>query len=140
MCEVMGFIDLLGDESLGSVERRIERHDELDERIGRWTATRTPMEVMKSLQARGVPAAAVQHPEDRIERDPNTKAWNLFPTVQHEEIGKIRVDGMAVKLSETPARIEKGGPTLGQHNDEVFGDILGMPPKTVRTLTEEGVI
>ncbi|MYH11325.1 MAG: CoA transferase, partial [Rhodothermaceae bacterium] len=82
----------------------------------------------------------VQHPEDRIEHDPNTKAWDLFPTVQHEEIGKIRVDGMAVKLSETPATIQKGAPTLGQHNDEVFGDILGMSSETVRTLTEEGVI
>ena len=140
MCEVMGFSDLAADDSLGNLEARIERHDEIDERIGEWTATRSPMEVMKSLQDRGVPAAAVQHPEDRIEHDPNTKAWGLFPTVEHEEIGKIRVDGMAFRMSETPATIEKGAPTLGQHNDEVFEGILGMPPETVRTLTDEGVI
>ena len=140
MCDVMGFSDLAADDSLNDVECRIERHDELDNRISDWTATRQPMEVMKSLQAKGVPAAAVQHPEDRIDHDPNTAAWGLFPTVQHEEMGKIRVDGMAFKMSETPATIQKGAPTLGQHNAEVFEGILGMPSEAVRGLTEEGVI
>ena len=140
ICDVMEFSDLSSDESLGSVECRIERHDELDKRIEEWTETRTPMQVMKSLQARGVPAAAVQHPEDRIEHDPNTKAWNLFPTVEHAEMGRARVDGMAVKLSDTPSVVQKGAPTLGQHNREVFGDILGMSKETVRALTHEGVI
>ena len=140
MCEVMRFSDLAADDTLNSVEGRIERHDELDMRIEGWTETRPPMQVMESLQARGVPAAAVQHPEDRIEHDPNTKAWGLFPTVEHKEIGNVRVDGMAVRLSETPAAIETGAPTLGQHNDEVFGEVLGMPTDTMRALMDEGVI
>ena len=140
LCETMGLSDLVSDESLNSVEGRIERHDELDERIQNWTESRTPMQVMELLQSRGVPAAAVQHPEDRIEHDPNTKAWGLFPTVEHAEMGKARVDGMAVTLSETPATIEKGAPTLGQHNTDVYGDILGMSTDTVLELTDEGVI
>ena len=140
MCEVMEFSDLAADRDLDTVECRIERHDELDRRIEEWTAVRAPMQVMEALQSKGVPAAAVQHPEDRIEHDPNTKAWGLFPTVDHVEMGKARVDGMAVRLSETPATIERGAPALGQHNDEVFGGILGMSPETVRTLTDKGVI
>ncbi len=140
MCDVMGFSDLASDESLDTVEGRIERHDELDARIERWTETRTPMEAMEALQSRGAPAAAVQRPQDRIENDPNTEAWNLFPTVEHAEIGRIRVDGMAAKLSGTPAVIRRGAPTLGQHNDEVFGGILGMSQETVQALTDEGVI
>ena len=140
LCETMGLSDLASDESLKSVEGRINRHDELDERIQNWTESRNPMQVMELLQSRGVPAAAVQHPEDRIERDPNTKAWGLFPTVEHAEMGSARVDGMAVALSETPATIEKGAPTLGQHNSDVYGDILGMSTDTVLELTDEGVI
>ena len=140
LCETMELSDLASDESLNSVEGRIERHDELDERIQNWTESRTPMQVMELLQSRGVPAAAVQHPEDRIEHDPNTKAWGLFPTVEHAEMGSARVDGMAVTLSETPATIEKGAPTLGQHNSDVYGDILGMSTDTVLELTDEGVI
>ena len=140
LCQAMGFSDFAGDESLMKVDCRVERHDELDERIRSWTETRTPTVVMESLQEKGVPAAAVQHPGDRIERDPNTKAWDLFPTVEHPEMGIVRVDGMAVKLSETPAVIEKGAPTLGQHNSEVYGDILGMSTDAVLELTDEGVI
>ena len=140
MRDVMGFDDLAADETLSSVEGRMKRHDELDSRIERWTSSRTPMEVMESLQNHGVPAAVVQRPEERIERDPNTKAWGLFPSVQHKEMGRVRVDGMAIKLSETPAVIERGAPTLGQNNEEVFGGILGMSSEDVRTLTDKGVI
>ena len=47
---------------------------------------------------------------------------------------------MAVKMSETPAIIKRGAPTLGQHNEGVFSEILGMSAETVRDLTDEGVI
>lgn len=140
VCEAMGFSDLAGDEALAGLEGRIERHDELDERITAWTETRSPKEVTEKLQAKGVPAAPVQRPEDRIENDPNVREWGLFPTVEHGEIGRIRVDGMPIKLSETPARIERGAPTLGEHNEEVFVGTLGMSSADYRALTDEGVI
>ena len=98
------------------------------------------MNVMDALQSRGVPAAAVQHPQDRIEHDPNTEAWGLFPTVKHELMGKVRVDGMPMKHSKTPARIQHGAPVLGQHNRQVFGEVLGMDSDTIEALSEQGVI
>ena len=61
-------------------------------------------------------------------------------TVEHPEMGRVRVDGSPIMLSETPAVIERGAPTLGQHNDEVFVDLLGMGSETVRTLSDRGVI
>ena len=139
-CEAMGFSDLARDESLAGVEGRIARHDELDERITAWTETRSQKEVTERLQAKGVPAAPVQRPEDRIENDPNVREWGLFPTVEHGEIGRIRVDGLPIKLSETPASIERGAPTLGEHNEEVFVGTLGMSQSDYRALTDEGVI
>ncbi len=140
LCKVMGFDDLAADASLAALEGRMERHDEIDARIEAWTETRARMDAMYALQAEGVPAGAVQRPEDRIEDDPNTRAWNLFPTVEHSKMGRVRVDGMPIELSETPARIERGAPTLGQHNDEVFGGVMGMDSETIRSLVEEGVI
>ena len=56
------------------------------------------------------------------------------------EIGRIRVDGLPIKLSETPASIERGAPTLGEHNEEVFVGTLGMSQSDYRALTDEGVI
>ena len=140
LCRVMRLGDLASDDELADVDGRIARHDEIDARIEAWTRARTPMQAMEALQDAGVPAGAVQRPEDRIENDPNTSAWGLFPEVRHPKMGKVRVDGMPVKLSRTPARIQRGGPTLGQHNAQVFGDVLGMDESTVADLTERGVI
>ena len=140
MCEVMGLADMAADRRLLNVEGRVEHHDEIDSRMEEWTSAKTPMQVMEAMQSRGVPSAAVQRPEDRTEHDLNTQSWGLFPTVEHPEMGRVRVDGSPIMLSETPAVIERGAPTLGQHNDEIFGDLLGMGSETVRTLSDKGVI
>ena len=139
LCEVIGADDMASDDRLATVDGRMEHHDEIDERIEAWTSVRSPMQAMEALQARRVPAGAVQRPADRIDNDPNTKEWGLFPPVDHPMMGKVRVDGMPIKLSETPARIERGGPTLGQHNQEVFAGVLGIDQATVDAFTEEGV-
>ena len=123
-----------------TLETRMERQDDIDGAIQRWTTTRTPTEVMNALQSRGIPAAAVQRPEDRMEHDPNNKAWGLFPTVKHELIGEVRVDGMPMKHTETPASIRNGAPILGQHNQQVFGDTLGIDSDALTALSEQGVI
>ena len=140
LCRVLGLDDLAADEELSDVDGRIARHDEIDARIEAWTSARTPMQAMESLQTAGVPAGAVQRPEDRIENDPNVREWGLFSEVEHPKMGRVRVDGMPLKLSRTPARIERGGPTLGQHNAQVFGDVLGMDESTIAEMTEQGVI
>ena len=140
MCEVMGLTDLAADSRLANVEGRVKHHDAIDIRIEEWTSARTPMQVMEAMQGKGVPSAAVQRPEDRTDRDLNTQSWGLFPEVEHPEMGRVRVDGSPIKLSETPAVIERGAPTLGQHNDEIFGDLLGMGSETVRSLSDRGVI
>ena len=140
LCRVLCLDDLAVDEELADVDGRMARHDEIDARIEAWTSIRTPMQAMESLQGVGVPAGAVQRPEDRIENDPNVREWGLFSEVEHPKMGRVRVDGMPVKLSRTPARIERGGPTLGQHNAQVFGDVLGMDESTIAEMTEQGVI
>ena len=140
LCRVMSLDDLAVNEELADVDGRMARHDEIDARIEAWTSIRTPMQAMESLQGVGVPAGAVQRPEDRIENDPNVREWGLFSEVEHPKMGRVRVDGMPVKLSRTPARIERGGPTLGQHNAQVFGDVLGMDESTIAEMTEQGVI
>ena len=55
-------------------------------------------------------------------------------------MGDVRVDGLPVHLSETDWRLERGGPCLGEHNDYVYGDLLGLAPAEIASLREEGVI
>ena len=140
ICRVLRLDDLAADSGLASLDGRIERQDEIDARIESRTESRSHMEITRALQSAGVPAGAVQRPKERIEDDPNTRAWNLFPHVSHPEIGAMQVDGMPIRLSETPARIERGAPTLGQHNSRIFGGVIGIDADALAALEREGVI
>lgn len=116
------------------------RQDELDGLMERWTSARTAREAMDALQARGVPAAVVQHPQERMDEDANTLEWGTFPEVEHGEMGRVRVEGMPMRMSATPAVIERGAPLLGEHNDFFYDNILALPKSEQRELYAEGVI
>ena len=113
--------------------------DALDERIGAWTATRDRFATAEALRAVGVPAVAVASPEDRIDHDPGTSEWGLWPTVLHREMGDVRVDGVPVRFSETDWHIERGGPCLGEHTSQVLSEILGLADAEIAQLAKDGV-
>lgn len=140
ICEVMGNGGLADDERFATIESRMARQDELDGLMEGWTSGRTAREAMDALQARGVPAAVVQHPEERMDEDANTLAWGTFPEVEHGEMGRVRVEGMPMRMSKTPAAIERGAPLLGEHNDFFYDNVLALSKATQRELYAEGVI
>lgn len=119
---------------------RLRHQDELDALLQSWTRRHDRFDLARRLQQAGVPAAAVQRPEERIDNDPNTAAWGLWPTVKHREIGEVRVDGLPIHLSETDWTIEQGAPCLGEHNDEVFGGLCGLSAAELEELRKEGVL
>ena len=87
-----------------------------------------------------MPASVVARPEDRIEHDPATSAWGLWPVVHHREMGDVRVDGLPVHLSATDWEITRGGPCLGEHNDVVFREVLGLSSTEIDALRDAEVI
>ena len=119
---------------------RLAAQDELDALVAEWTKGLQKFETERKLQAAGLPAAAVQKPRERIDEDPETEQFGLWPTVHHSKMGEVRVDGMPAKFSKTPWRIERGAPCLGEHNDEVFSGLLGLSKHEIDALREEGVI
>ena len=140
VCDAIGRTDLLTDDRFDTLPNRMRHQDALDAVVQAWTIERAPSEAMDALQARGVPAAAVQHPQERMDEDANTLAWGTFPEVQHGEMGRVRVEGMPMKLAKTPARIQRGAPLLGQHNDFFYDDILMLDKAEQRELYAAGVI
>ncbi len=119
---------------------RLAAQDELEALVAGWTRSRDRFALAEALRTAGVAAAPVQRPGERIGDDPTTTAWGLWPTVQHAAMGEIRVDGLPVHLSETDWAITEGGPTLGQHNDAVYADVLGLSPAEIDELRGEGII
>lgn len=117
---------------------RLANEDALDAVIGGWTSQQDKYELQGRLRAAGIPASVVQRPEERIEHDADTAG--LWPLVSHSAMGEVRVDGLPVCFSATPGRIERGAPCLGEHNEDVFGRLLGLAPAEVAQLQAEGVI
>jgi crotonobetainyl-CoA:carnitine CoA-transferase CaiB-like acyl-CoA transferase len=126
------------DERFATLQGRLAHEDALDAEVAAWTAGQDKFEVQRRLRSAGVPCSAVQKPGERVEHDPDTEG--LWPLITHTAMGELRVDGMPAKFSRTPWRMEHGAPCLGEHNELVFGRLLGLSPADVAQLREEGVI
>ena len=129
-----------GDSRFSTVAGRLAHEEELDKLVEAWTREHNHFDAAAALVAAGVPASAVQRPEERIDHDANTSAWGLWPLVQHSEMGSVRVDGLPVHLSASDWHIERGGPCLGEHNDKVFSEVLGLSANEIQQLRDEQVI
>lgn len=122
------------------MDSRLTAQDPLDELVGAWTAARGKFDVQERLREAGVPVSAVMKPQERIDLDASTGEFGLWPTVHHTEMGDLRVDGHPVHFSETDWRITRGGPCLGEHNEEVLTRLLGLSQDEVARLAAEGVL
>jgi crotonobetainyl-CoA:carnitine CoA-transferase CaiB-like acyl-CoA transferase len=125
---------------LASLAGRFAAQAALDANVAAWARGFEKYALARELQSVGVPAAAVAKPEERIDQDPSTAAWGLWPTVEHSKMGRVRVDGLPVHLSRTDWKMERGGPCLGEHTELVLGKLLGMSPEDVAKLRAEGVV
>jgi crotonobetainyl-CoA:carnitine CoA-transferase CaiB-like acyl-CoA transferase len=128
------------DDDLATFTHRFARRHMVDEQIEAWTRRYERRKVVDVLKAAGVPAEQVATPEDRIENDPRTSTWNLWPWVHHDEIGDTRVEGIPIHMSESDWSIARGAPCLGDDNEYVYGSLLGLSEAEITDLGARGVI
>ncbi len=122
---LVGAVPALRDLSaLDSYGARRGRREAIDEVIRGWSAGRDPFEAAEFLTAAGVPAATVSRPAD-LYHDPQLAHRGFFVVCEHASMGPTPYDGPVTIFSETPARLT-AGPVIGQHNDIVLSQILGL--------------
>lgn len=138
LLDVIGRPDLKEDPRFGDPVRRAAHAGAIDEVISAWTCRRTKREAMERLGRAGVPAGATF---DTLEltRDEHLARREVIVAVDHPTRGPIRMPGWPVKMERSHVRVE-AAPLLGQHNREVYGDLLGLSPAELARLSEEGVI
>lgn len=134
------FIDKPWCEQFSDQDFRLAHQDELDAHMDTWSSQQDKFELQDQLRERQVPVAAVQKPQERIEKDPTTENFGLWPTVEHTKMGAVRVDGNPVHFSDTDWQLHTGAPCLGEHTEQVLTELLGMTVAQVDTLRAEGVI
>ena len=140
LCHLMGRPGMALDPKYATNEARVANQDELDAIVGRWTRARRRYDIMRKCQAAGIIAAVVQSAEDRVEYDPQLQHRGMHPIIDHPEIGEVPYEGYPVKLSRTPAFVHGRAPTLAEHNQYVYGELLGMSDAEIASLRERGVI
>lgn len=138
-CRVVDHPEWAGDPRFASLEGRLRHVEELDQLVEGWTRARAPEEVMHTLQQAGVPAGVVQSSADLL-ADPQLQARGFYTRLDHPEIGAHYYEGPSGLLSWTPGRITQRGPLLGEHNDYVFRELLGLPEEVINTYIIDGVI
>jgi crotonobetainyl-CoA:carnitine CoA-transferase CaiB-like acyl-CoA transferase len=118
---------------------RHRNQDELDQLIAEWTSLRDSHEVMNILQKAGIAAGAVLDAKELLE-DPHLESRGFFETVTHPEAGTHPYIGMYAKFSKTPGSIRKPAPLLGEDNEYVFGELLGLSQAEMDRLVQDGII
>lgn len=143
LCQVLDSPALAAEgEKFADPVTRYHRQDELDAIIARWTATQDQYQVMEALQARGVPAGPVLNARQLL-ADPHLRARGFFEAAEHPPetgLGREKYLGRGWKLSGSPIRIQGPAPRLGEGNDHVLRQVLGLPEEEIAQLRQEGVI
>lgn len=139
LCRIMGRPELGQDRRFATLAGRKENEKELDRLIGEWTADRDYYGVMDELQKAGL-AAGPSLSGEGLFKDPHLKERGAFQQVEHPVIGPDWALSPPWNLSETPAAIRRHAPLLGEHNDLIFHELLGISRERIKELQDEEVI
>lgn len=114
------------DAKFATLDARKQHEDELEAHITEWTREHTAEELMALLQSKGVPAGVVQNARDVLEADDHLKARGYYQYLDHPETGRSAYDGAPFVMSKTPGTLRSPAPLLGQDNEYVCKEILGL--------------
>ena len=133
LCGVAGLDDLA---SLDA-PARVARREEIDERLAAWTKPLTRFEVVRELQAVGVPAASILH-NWQLHADPHFHARGAWVDIDHPDTGVYPYPGFMWRFSRTAPAVRSHAPRFAEANDYVFGELLGLDAEAIARLYEVG--
>jgi formyl-CoA transferase len=139
LCEAMERSELCADERYATHTQRGAHQRELDEQVEQWTQARSCAEVLALMERFGVPAGQMYRAPE-ILADPHVQARRAVIPVAHPDFGSLRMQNVAPRLSETPGGVRSPSPRLGEHNEEVYLQLLGMSRERLRELAAQKVI
>jgi benzylsuccinate CoA-transferase BbsF subunit len=139
LCRVMENPAWADEEKFSGALSRWENQEEMDAYIEEWTMGFSSYELTERLQEAGV-AAFPSLSNRGVVEDPHLKARGFFEEWDHPEVGWRKYDGILWKMSKTPGRINRRAPNVGEHNQYIFGELLGLTQEEIDQLMEERVL
>ena len=138
-CLALGNPEWCRDHRFADKNTRLRNVGPLDQHVAEWTRQHTPEEVTQTLQSHGVAAMPIMNIEDQFS-DPHWQQRQAYAQVEHPHLGVEWLYGIPWLLSDTPGSIRSAAPTLGQHNDYVFGQLMGLSATEIERLQAGNVI
>jgi succinyl-CoA:(S)-malate CoA-transferase subunit B len=139
MAALMGHPETAGDGIYGTIAKREKSRAAVDQLVADWAKQHTQQRAVELCDAAEVPCGIVAA-VDELFRDPHYAARGNIVRVEDARAGTLAVPNVMPRLTATPGAVDTLGPGLGQHNDEVYRQLLGMTDAELRTLESEGVI
>lgn len=140
LCAAMGRPELANDPRYATHGARGERQAELDDLINAWTRTQTTAALEALMIAHSVPAGRVYTGKEML-ADPHFAAREALTEVEHPVHGRLKMQAPMPKFSATPSAIRcRAALFPGEHNAEVYGEMLGLTVSELADLAERGVI
>ena len=121
------------------MEKRAARRGVVDERVSAWTRSHTLAELRELLDRAEVPNSPIYSIADIFE-DPQYAARGTLMAIEDPLLGPVRMQAPVARLSTTPARVPRPAPEVGEHNAEVYRELLGLEDATLARLRAEGVV
>ena len=140
LLSAMGRTDLAGDPRMTTTPARLAHRAVVDDLVAGWVAARDASEALAALEAAEVPSALVASVRDLFE-DAQVRARENIVSIALPLLGRLAMPGVVPRLTLTPGRIDAAGPSRpGEHNEEIYGERLGLSREALARLAERGVI
>jgi crotonobetainyl-CoA:carnitine CoA-transferase CaiB-like acyl-CoA transferase len=139
LCRVLGAAELAADPRFVDMAGRWAHRRELDAALARFIRDRDRMDLFQALQAAGVPAGPVQDEADCF-ACPQLAARGFFQEQTRDDIGTFRYPGMLFRWADTPNRHRRPPVTLGQDNEYVYRNLLGLSADSYQALLDAGEV
>lgn len=139
LCEAMGRPELSKDPRYATHTARGAVQKELDDLISDWTRTVDADRLEELMEKFGIPSGKIYRTPEMLE-DAHFKAREAIVTTMHPKFGTLRMQNVAPKLSATPGGVRRPAPELGEHNDEVYGNVLSLSAEQRADLSARGII
>src|SRR5262249_28595578 len=140
LCTALGDPSWARAAGLATMRGRCAGQDRIDREISTWCTQRSADEIIDRLWPAGVPVAKVIMPHELI-GNPQLDARGFFEQVPHPVTGLNLHGGYPVRFSAGPERLHRRhAPTLGQDNEAILRDLLGLSDDEIRQLRRDGII
>lgn len=131
--------DLLTNPLFATMKARVENDPAIDAMVAEWIHSLDYIELKEIVDREGVPVSLVYDAAD-IFNDPHYAARGNIVEMPHPTLGTIKMPGITPVFSETPGEIKWVGPGLGEHNREIYAELLGLDDTQLQELNNKGVI